>query len=245
MSRWRSAVAHFDHGTSEDVSAWTVFVATDPATVTLDASTRTATILRRGQHTIIARYLDRVIPIRIALPLSDVPVDHSREPIANFIDEHILRTLTDLRLTVSPVADDATYLRRVTLDLIGRLPTREETVAFLAGDGDASTRRRERVDRLLESDTFAKYWTYHVLNLLRVVPTPNDRHAAQAYHTWMLQQIRNRVPMNQIARELLTAVGDTHQVGPANFSRSSPDARRRRSWSVATSWGFGPMRQLP
>lgn len=218
-------LARFDNGTIEDVSRWTVFVSSDSAALTIDGASHTATVLRRGQHTIIARYLDRVVPIRISLPLSEEPVDHSREPIRNFIDQHVLRTLTDLRLTVSPVADDATYLRRVHLDLIGRLPQREEVVEFLAGTTDSATKRQQCVDRLLDSDAFVEYWTYRFSNLLRVLPQPNDTQGAQAYHAWIGQQIRNRVPMDVVARQLLTAVGDSHQVGPANFARSSPDAR--------------------
>ncbi len=217
--------AHFDNGTTEDVSAWTVFVSSDPAAVSVDGATHTAKVLRRGQHIIIARYLDRVVPVRISLPLSDQPVDYSREAIGNFIDEHVLRTLSDLRLTVAPIANDATYLRRVYLDLIGRLPKREEVVEFLADSSDASSKRQQCVDRLLESDAFVEYWTYRFANLFRVLPQPNDTQGAEAYHEWIGQQIRNRIPMDQMARLLLTSVGDTHQVGPANFARSSSDAR--------------------
>lgn len=218
-------LAHFDNGAIEDVSRWTVFVSSDPAAVSVDGSAHTATVLRRGQHVIIARYLDRVVPIRISLPLSDEPVDHSREPIRNFIDEHVLRTLADLRLTVAPIADDATFLRRVYLDLIGRLPKRDDVTEFLADRSDASAKRLQCIDRLLESDAFVEYWTYRFANLLRVLPQPNDTQGAEAYHAWIRQQIRERIPMDQVARQLLTAVGDSHQVGPANFARSSPDAR--------------------
>ncbi len=215
-------VAHFDNGTSDDVTRWTVFISSDPAAVSVDSATLTACVERRGQHTIIARYLDRVIPIRLSVPLADTPVDHSRETRVNFIDDHVLRTVSDLRLTVSPAADDATFLRRVTLDLIGRLPSRDNVVEFLA---EPDGKRERVVNRLLDSDAFVEYWTYRFANLLRVLPQPNDKQGAQAYHAWIRQQIQRRTPMNQIARELLIAVGDTHQVGPANFARSSTDAR--------------------
>lgn len=218
-------VAHFDNGSTEVVSRWTVFVSSDPAAVSLDAETNTATVLRRGQHMIIARYLDRLVPIRISLPLSDAPVDHSAQPVHNFIDRHVLRTLTDLRLTAAPVADDATYLRRVYLDLIGRLPQRQEVLDFLDDPSDAAIKRRLCVERLLTSDAFVEYWTYRIANLLRVLPQPNETQGAEAYHNWIGEQIRNRVPMDQVARQLLTAVGDSHQVGAANFARSAPDAR--------------------
>lgn len=220
-----SAVAHFDNETSEDVSRWTVFASTDTAAVSIDDTTHTATILRRGQHTIIARYLDRVVPMRISLPLSDQSVDHADEPIQNFIDQHVLSTLTDLGLTCAPLSDDATYLRRVHLDLIGRLPQRDAVVEFLEDSSESFTKRQRYVDRLLESDAFVEYWTYRFANLLRILPQPNDSLGARVYHAWISQQLQQRTPMDQVARLLLTAVGDTHQIGPANFARSSSDAR--------------------
>ncbi len=217
--------AHFDDGTHEDVSKWTVLVANDPSAIDIDTSGPSVQVLRRGEHTLIARYLDRVVPIRIRLPLSDTIVDHRTQPIHNFIDEHIFRTLTELRLTVSPTADDATFLRRVSLDLTGRLPTPAEVLIFLEDPMDSKSKRQQCVDRLLESDAFVDYWTYRFAKLLRLYPQPNDKKSVQVYHTWIGQQIRNRTSMDRMARELLTAIGDTHQMGPANFTRSSADAR--------------------
>jgi Protein of unknown function (DUF1553)/Protein of unknown function (DUF1549) len=219
------AVAQFDDSSSREVTQWTVFTASDPGSIRIDPVQRTASILRPGQHTIIARYLDRVVPLRISLPLSDQLVDHSQEPVHNFIDTSVLSQLTELRLTVAPLADDATYLRRVYLDLIGRLPAREEVLEFLADNTQSRLKREHLVERLLDSEAFVQYWTYRFSKLLRVMPQPGDKQGAQTYHSWIGQQIRARVPLDKLAHQLLTAVGDTHQHGPANFARSTSDAR--------------------
>jgi hypothetical protein len=217
------ATARFDDGGSEDVTAWTVFTASDPAAVDIDPETARATVRRRGQHVVIARFLSRVVPLQLTLPLSDTPPDLSRTPRSNFIDDEVLKTLSVLRLPVSPAADDATFLRRVQLDLTGTLPGRDDVEAFLA---DRSADKRVKlVDRLLNSPAYVEAFTYRFATLLRIQPQPNEKEGALAYNGWLREQIRTGAPMDGVARALLTAVGDTHSVGPANFARTASDAR--------------------
>jgi hypothetical protein len=216
-------VAHFEDGTQRDVTRWTVFTPSDAFAASIDLSRSIATVHRRGQHTIIARYLDRVIPLRISVPMTEDAIDLSTETSANFIDERINNTLQRLRLPVSPEADDSTWIRRVHLDLVGRLPRRHDAETFLS---DSSTNKREvLIDRLLQSEAFVDYWTYRFSNLLRVFPQPNDKVGALTYHQWIRQQMKDGTPIDSMARTLLLAVGDTHQIGAANFSRASSDAR--------------------
>jgi hypothetical protein len=217
------ASARFNDGAIEDVTAWTVFTTTDPAAIELDPAKGYATVRRRGQHTLIARFLDRVVPVRLTLPLNDVRVNHSKERRASFIDDEVLRELTVLRIPISTPANDAAFLRRVRLDLTGRLPTPDDVEAFLA---DHSCDKREKlVDRLLQCEEFADYWTYRFAKLLRVRTLPNDRVGASALHRWLREHIHQGTPLDVIARKLITSVGDTHAVGPAYFTRLSSDAR--------------------
>lgn len=215
--------AEFSNGTIEDVTPWTMFVSSDPAAVSFDGETHAAKVHTRGQHTLIARFLDRVVPIRIVVPFSDRPVDLSNEPRHNFIDDYVLRTLSDLRLGVAHRANDSTFLRRVTLDLTGRLPRVEEAEAFEADT--SSGKRASLVQRLLDSDAFVDYWTYRFAKLFRVLPQPNDRKGAEIYHAWIRQRIADRSPFDRVAKELLLSTGDSHNVGAANFSRAAGDAR--------------------
>ena len=217
------AVARFADGPEVDVTEWTVFTPADPSAVTVDEAGTTATVRRRGQHVVIARFLDRVEPLRVTRPLGDKPADLSAEPTANLIDEEVIRTLAVLRMPVSPQADDATFLRRLRLDLTGTLPAPDEAEAFVTDR--AADKREKLVDRLLRSEEYADYWTLRLSRMLRVHSLPGDKEGMRAYTKWLRTGVRDGMPLDKWARELLTATGDTHSVGAANFARLSGDAR--------------------
>jgi hypothetical protein len=214
------AVARFDNGPETDVTPWTVFTPADPAALDLDEGARTVAVRRRGQHVLIARYLDRVEPVRLTRPVGDKPTDLSGEPTSNLIDEEVIRTLRVLRLPPSSQADDLAFLRRVRLDLTGTLPSPEEIEAFRK---DPS--RPALVDRLLQSDEFADYWTLRFARMLRAHTVGGEKETMAAYSGFLKQALRDGTPLDRWARALVTATGDSHAVGPANFARTANDAR--------------------
>src|SRR5262245_7113590 len=213
-------VARFDAGAAEDVTAWTVFTASDPSAVEIKGES--AVVRRRGQPVVIDRFLDRVVPIRLTLPFSDTPVDLSREQRANFIDEEVLKSLQVLRIPVSLRADDAAFLRRVRLDLTGRLPMPEEVAKFVADR--AADKQAKLIDALLASDDFTEYWTFKLASLYRN-HSVGDVAGARALHSWLHDRVRAGAPFDKVARELLTALGDSHTNGPAYFTRLAADPR--------------------
>ncbi len=218
-----AATAKFSDGSAVDVTQWTVFAAEDSSAVVIDPVTAIATLQRRGRNIIVARYLDRVVPIEVIVPLSDKPVDLLDQPRHNFIDSHVLALLETLRLPVSPAADDASFLRRVTLDLTGRLPTVEKQSS--SAQLHDPSRREALIDELLDSEEFNEYWTWQLAKLLRIRSQPEDTAGALTYHRWLQKQVAEAVPYDKFAREILMATGDTHQVGPANFYRTVGGAR--------------------
>jgi hypothetical protein len=111
----------------------------------------------------------------------------------------------------------------VRLDLTGTLPTPDEVEAFV--NDRAADRREKLVDRLLKSPEFADYWTLRFARMLNVHSLPNEKEGMRAYTDWLRAGIRDGMRLDRWARELLTATGDTHAVGPANFARMSNDAR--------------------
>ena len=213
-----SATAHFADGSQRDVTRWTVFTPEDTSSVSVDATSGEATVLRRGRHVLVARYLGEVTPIEILVPLSDHPAGPAVSDSLGWIDRQVIQRLSTLRIPLSPSVDDATFLRRVTLDLTGRLPTPAATRGFLADE--RSDRRERLIDRLLESDEFNEYWTSRLAQLLRLKSQANDDLGASTYHRWLREQLEQRVGYDRLAREVLTAQGDTHEIGPANFYRT-------------------------
>ena len=223
------ATAHFSDGTTEDVTRWTVFTPEDTSAIEIDASTAIVKVHRRGRHIILARYLTEVVPIEFIAPLNEEPISsetHTSSKSADVgIDGEILELLSTLRLPVSPAADNATFLRRITLDLTGRLPAPDTVAAFLA---DPDTQKRETlVDTLLASDAFNEYWTLHLAKLLRIRSQDDEAQGALVYHQWLAEQVRDGVGYDQIARSVVLATGDSHEIGPANFYRTVDGPREQ------------------
>ena len=117
-----------------------------------------------------------------------------------------LRIFARSEFPPSAVCDDSTFLRRVTLDIVGRLPTEKETQEFLAAE--QSNKRDELVQRLLKNpgyaDFFASKWTPLLKNRR---DEASDITANFAFHAWMRDSLLANVPYDQIVRELLAATG--------------------------------------
>ncbi len=210
-----------------DVTADTVFTSTDDAAVSVDRS-GLAQVLRSGQHTILARYLDRVVPVTVLLPLSDEPLDLAHAPRNNFIDEEILKSLKQLRIPLSTQCDDATFLRRVTLDLTGALPAPSEVLDFLA---DRRIDKRERlIDRLLSSARFVDYQALQWGNLLQISSKKLGEAGALTFHRWIRRQIAKGVSLKEVASRMILGLGDSYVEGAANFSRVPTNAREHAEY---------------
>ena len=229
--------AHYDNGKTRDVTAWTTFVAEDSSAVDIDADAASAEVRRGGRHIVVARYLSEVIPIVLVSPLNNQAVDLSSEPRNNFVDEYVLRLLAELRLPTSPLADDGTFLRRVTLDLTGRLPEYNHESRVPGFDREAI------VDKLLFSEEFVDFYTLKLAKLLRI-QSKNDKNrgtmttkAARGFHNWIAEQLRNGVGYDQIANEIITATGDTTKVGPATFYIAVEDPQLQTEFATEVFMG--------
>ena len=87
------------------------------------------------------------------------------------------------------------------------------------------------IDRLLERPEFADYWAMKWCDLLRVkseFPINLWPNAVQAYHRWIRTAVRENMPYDQFARELLTASGSNFRVPPVNFYRAVQKQGPRR-----------------
>ncbi len=126
-------------------------------------------------------------------------------------------------LDIQPVlCSDAVFVRRAYLDVIGTLPTAEEARQFI-DDPDTENKRRLLIDRLIERDEFADYWSMRWGDILRIkaeFPVNLWPNAAQAYHRWVRASIVQNKPYDQFVREMLTSSGSNFRVGPVNFYRA-------------------------
>jgi hypothetical protein len=148
--------------------------------------------------------------------------ENSGEFVANNrIDTIVMKTLHSKGIEPANLCSDAVFIRRVYLDVIGTLPEPQDVQEFLQ---DRSPHKRaELINKLLERDEFADYWSLKWCDLLRVkaeFPINLWPNAVQAYHRWILDAIACNMPYNQFARELLTSSGSNFRVPQVNFYRA-------------------------
>ena len=228
------AAARFDDGSIRDVTRWSLFEANDPEAVEIvdDSSGVEIAVRRPGEFDIMVRYVDRVATVRVALPFRDetpgsgesrmaggrpTPGQDRTGTLAGRIDDALEAKLRRLGLSLAPRAGDEAFLRRVSLDLVGRIPSPEEVEAFTADR--SPEKRRLLIDRLLGSPGFADLWSLKWAKVLRVDRDRLQPAGAAAFHDWLRRRFLSDAPYDRSVWEMLTAEGDSHAVGPANFSR--------------------------
>lgn len=217
--------AHYDDGTSSDVTQWVVVTTPDESAVSVDSQTNLLRINRAGRHVLIARYLDQVIPVEIIVPFAGSESKIQWQQHRNLVDDHVYHRLNQLGISAAPLADDSTFLRRTRLAITGKLPTLLEVQSFLKDQ--SPTKRNTLIGKLLEGDDFADYWTFQLAQQLRLRTQPTDRIGAKTYHVWLREQLQKPAGWDQICRQLLLASGDSHLIGEANFYRTAQGAREQ------------------
>ena len=137
------------------------------------------------------------------------------------IDTLVLAALDARGIEPANPCSDEVFIRRVYIDVTGRLPQPEAVQEVLASDDPQQ--RALLIDSLLATEQFADYWSLKWCDLLRVkaeFPINLWPNAVQAYHHWIRDAVRENMPYDQFVRELLTSSGSNFRVPPVNFYRA-------------------------
>jgi hypothetical protein len=212
-------IARYTDGSIQDVTRNAVCEASDKEMGSVDTTGHVNILRQPGSFSVMVRYQGKVATFQATLPLG-APVDHL--PAArNFVDELVFKQLKAVGMPPSDVCDDATFLRRVTLDIAGRLPTIAEVRSFR--EDPSPTDKRDRcIDRLLDSadyaDFFANTWSALLRNRRAA---PNHQRGNYLFHDWIRECFYTNVPYDHFVRAILTASGDVTQDPPAEWYRQA------------------------
>jgi len=139
----------------------------------------------------------------------------------NRIDTLVMAALRKQGIQPANLCSDEVFIRRVYLDVNGSLPEPQEVRSFL--QNRSPRKRAALINALLKRDEFADYWSLKWCDLLRVkaeFPINLWPNAVQAYHRWIHDCLRENMPYDQFARELLTSSGSNFRVPQVNFYRA-------------------------
>lgn len=211
-----SVVAHYTDGSVKGVTRSALYEANDKEMAETDSAGHVKLFDQPGDVAVMIRYQAQVAVFRATIPLGaevgELP------PARTFIDELVFEKLKKVGMPPSPICDDETFFRRVSLDIAGRLPTLEETVAFLA---DPDTSKRDKwIDALLESGDYADYFANKWSALLRNKRTSaTHKRGTYAFRAWIRDSLFENKPYDQFAREIVAASGQIDQNPPVAWYR--------------------------
>ena len=203
--------ARFADGSEEDVTPLCDFRTNDDGVAEVTSLGEVKTV-RAGDTAVIVSYRGNVVPVRILVP-GELPAGTSYPEVAeaNFIDTAVFAKLRRLNIVPAELCDDASFLRRVTIDTIGTLPTPQQVREFLADD--RPDKRARKIDELLAHPMHAALWATKFCDI-----TGNDTdqlenaspglmrpRLSQMWHDWFRKRIAADVPYDEIVRGVLCA----------------------------------------
>jgi hypothetical protein len=210
-----AVLAHFSDGTVRDVTRQAQFQSNEGAVAAVDGDGLVRTLGQAGEAAVMARYMGQVTVFRALVPLGK-PIPHYPDfPAFNYIDELALARWKQLGIVPSDLCSDGEFIRRLHLDLCGRLPTPEEVRAFLADPG--KDRRARLIDRLLDDRDYAAYFALRWGSVLRNASLAGSEQAAYAFHDWIRDMVARNRPYDEFVRGIVAASGEWQDAPAVNW----------------------------
>lgn len=159
-------------------------------------------------------------------PTAEEPRPPARNPLptATAIDREVDRRLAEAKVPASPPADDAEFVRRVTLDITGRIPTSEQAVAFL--DSKDPDKRRKLIDALLASPAYGQHFGAVWRNLMIRRDAGNGKKGADTFTPWLDEQFNRNRGWDAVVRDLLTVEGEVARNPQAGFIMANSEGNQ-------------------
>lgn len=224
-SQQLKVTAIYSDESKRDITHLSEYQSNDQGIATVDHDGKVMVGDISGEGVIVVRYMDKVEVSRLAVPSDKkLPAEvYSKLAVHNDVDRFVYERHQQLGLLISEKCSDAEFIRRASLDTLGKVPTPDRVRKFLA---NKDPRKRDKyIDELLADPDWADFWAIKWGDLLR----PNTRHVGvkpvMLIDRWMRRKFRAGTPYDEFVRELLTATGSSHEVGPVALLRDKRDPK--------------------
>lgn len=218
-----SVAATFADGSREDVTAFCTFESNNKDVAEVDREGRVM-LTGVGDAAIVVRFRSQPVMATVLVPQARPLATPVAVPETHFIDRHVFAKLRRLQVEPSDLCDDATFLRRVRLDVTGSLPTADEVRAFLA-DADPQ-KRKKKIESLLGEPGYSALWATKFCDVLKSRISYEDfthqpaTAAIRDFYAWVRRRLDENVPYDQFVSRMLLA--------------TSLDGRSREAWIQET-----------
>ena len=210
-------IARYTDGRKVDVTSIAKYQSNNEGLATVDEQGVVRTSESPGQVAVMATYNGAVNTFQTLVPRKQKIENYPDFVEYNFIDQLVHARLKKLNIVPSEISDDAEFLRRSHIGIIGTLPTAEEAQRFL--DSTNPDKRRRLVDALLERPEYSDYWALKWADLLRVDRQALGHKQAYTYYDWIHQNLADNKPLDEFVREILTLTGRTEHAPQVSFYR--------------------------
>ena len=208
--------AKFSNGEEKDVSQWAVY---ESANLGAEVSAGgELEFSQPGETTVFVRYMGGRASMRAALIKANDNYTWKGPSSKNEIDHYVFSKLKLFNQNPSAVSDDLTFLRRVSLDVTGSLPSSDTARSFLSDK--RKDKRSILIEELLKSEEYASFWALKWADLLRVEEKTLDSKGVEKIYGWLKEMIGSGKPLDQFTKDILCATGSTYNNPPANFYRA-------------------------
>jgi hypothetical protein len=216
-------VARFQDGQVRDVTNEATVESNTPDVAKVDGAKISGE--RVGEATLLVRYQGKfsTVPVTILNPKPGFA--WKALPQFNYIDQLVDAKLQKLHIQPSPVTDDATFLRRVSIDLAGQLPTPDDVRAFLADPTPSRQKRAKKIDQLIASSAFTDHWTVKWGDLLQSSRKFLGEKGTYGFREWIRESVSANKPYDKMVHELLTSKGSSYDDPAANYFRTTREPK--------------------
>ena len=218
-------MASLSDGSTRDVTRLALYESNEPSVAEVGPGGVVETQARGGLFAVMVRYGDDFGVFHGTVPFHQPKANEEiadQTDTRSWIDQLLRRQWHRLGIEPSPPADDATFVRRASLDICGTLPTSEEVRTYL--DDRRPDKRARLIDRLLErpehASLFGLKWADILKNRGAGYSTSRQRAGTTLFASWIRDAIATNMPYDRFATEILTATGSQEVNPPTVWYRS-------------------------
>jgi hypothetical protein len=228
--------ARYSDGSTKDVTPLARYFSDDEGIASAHSSGK-VTALRDGEANVMVRFNGKASVARFFVLTKPRPANYPKTAENNFVDTHVFNKLRKMGVVPSGLATDAEFIRRVSLDIAGVLPTSKQVRDFV--ESKEPGKRAKLIDEMLERPEYQDVMTIQWSELLRINRNLLQEPGVRAYTAFVRDSIADNKPFDQFVREIISSASYSPQ--QVEQSRDAEDRTKQAVYRQSSGYHNGPV----